>query len=209
MNHEAHETVARAARCAKEERHNAEHAEDAEEERGEDGGRPPLPSVPPAFRNAVSWRAMLMPGRIFARVLTAVAWQRVLTISCLVLILFMAAWRVAGPPEYRPARFVFGNGKYWRYLEAHPDDWPIEASYENVEMAIKVASVWPALVLVRWIVAAIRSHLATPPGHCSTCGYDLRASPVRCPECGTAVGDKEDRRDAEVAEKTRSGGAAG
>jgi hypothetical protein len=37
-----------------------------------------------------------------------------------------------------------------------------------------------------WVVRRLRRR--HPPGLCPSCGYDLRASPERCPECGVVPG---------------------
>ena len=68
--------------------------------------------------------------------------------------------------------------------------WPV-ISWSNIvswtEIGIPYAhllalfSLLPAIRLYRWL----RRRKLNRPGHCVTCGYDLRATPDRCPECGT------------------------
>jgi hypothetical protein len=38
-----------------------------------------------------------------------------------------------------------------------------------------------------WLGSVRRAHRWAREGRCLRCGYDLRASPERCPECGTAA----------------------
>jgi hypothetical protein len=56
-------------------------------------------------------------------------------------------------------------------------DWPI----------ILLTAIAPAILLLRKL-----RHRKPLPGHCSVCGYNLRTTPDRCPECGTPVQAKQD-----------------
>ena len=49
-------------------------------------------------------------------------------------------------------------------------------------------SYWLIVLLTLILPASrIRFRKRIPPGHCPKCHYDLRATPDRCPECGTVV----------------------
>jgi hypothetical protein len=45
---------------------------------------------------------------------------------------------------------------------------------------------------VIWGGKRLRAKAKMPAGHCSKCGYDLRATPERCPECGMVPSKKSD-----------------
>lgn len=44
-----------------------------------------------------------------------------------------------------------------------------------------------AIIPALYFGAAIRSRRRHRGGHCPQCGYDLRATPDRCPECGPEI----------------------
>jgi hypothetical protein len=49
------------------------------------------------------------------------------------------------------------------------------------------APIWPVPAIMTPLVLVVVFRSRRRAGTCASCGYDLRATPERCPECGTAV----------------------
>jgi hypothetical protein len=85
----------------------------------------------------------------------------------------------------------FGNAPLW--LGFGRNDFPPTTSHGQTSVQhCAVAPAWPAAVALAllpllWLVQTTRRRRRVRMGCCLTCGYDLRATPERCPECGALV----------------------
>ena len=113
-------------------------------------------------------------------------------------------------PHLRDAKFDFSNDEinFWGFrwennrLPNRPLSW---TSWSDWVFSITIpywalvlfSSAWPTI----WLVGRLRHRRKTKSGCCPACGYDLRATPERCPECGRAISDAERQRIVAAGEK--------
>jgi len=91
--------------------------------------------------------------------------------------------------------FAVNDGYASRVLKPDDNGWWFTSEMEwadSGKMFIEVTiPAWIICVLtlllpIRWLARNKPWHRQTFSNYCSQCGYDLRFSPDRCPECGTA-----------------------
>jgi hypothetical protein len=96
------------------------------------------------------------------------------------------------PGQYRWRRECLPASTYDRMYDFN---WPtLGFAFEHgtfwnrgyVGLALPLWPIWLGAA-IRVVFVRRRSRGEGPPVSCPTCGYDLRATPNRCPECGTIV----------------------
>jgi hypothetical protein len=77
------------------------------------------------------------------------------------------------------------------YLLILPLAVPVFSGTGNAGLVCTFLTLMPVGIIIglrsAFMAPAAESRRRFPEGHCQKCGYDLRATPDRCPECGSPV----------------------
>lgn len=89
------------------------------------------------------------------------------------------------------AHAFLGIGWESRDCALGPPIWTRAANVQSTQLVVRlwIILLGTALLPIVRLSRRLRAHRHRP-GHCLTCGYDLRASNDLCPECGTPIPSK-------------------
>jgi hypothetical protein len=94
--------------------------------------------------------------------------------------------RVGPLPARNVPERLLGYRVRWVTLPPTPDSAPGPAFSVHLGVPHWLLATISLLLPAQWVRSAIRRRRGQRNGLCPQCGYDLRATPARCPECGTA-----------------------